>query len=125
MPYANPQSDAAKHSHRKATARYQATHPKYQAMASKRWRQNNPEKAKKSNGYSRKRHLSSCYNGFTDNLYNVMLHQQKGQCAICPRTPDQERYGKFHIDHDHSTGNVRGLLCAKHNLALGLFADST
>lgn len=52
--------------------------------------------------------------GVTDDVYEMMLQEQHGRCAIpgCPRTPKTRR---FHVDHDHKTGKVRGLLCHWHN----------
>lgn len=40
--------------------------------------------------------------------YEAQLARQGGHCAICPNTPKVRR---LHIDHDHKTGKVRGLLC--------------
>jgi hypothetical protein len=37
-----------------------------------------------------------------------MLADQGGHCAICPRPPTTTR---LHVDHDHKTGLIRGLLC--------------
>lgn len=47
---------------------------------------------------------------------------QSHACAIClsPFEPPRKRH---HLDHDHATGAVRGLLCRECNLALGHFAD--
>ena len=53
--------------------------------------------------------------------YDSMLTKQLGGCAICGKHPSNSR---LHIDHNHSTGKVRGLLCRKCNLALGLLADN-
>lgn len=55
--------------------------------------------------------------GVTDDDYARMLEAQDGQCAIagCVRTPKTRR---FHVDHDHATGRVRGLLCHLHNRTL-------
>jgi hypothetical protein len=52
--------------------------------------------------------------GVSDEDYARMLEQQDGKCAIrgCGRTPKTRR---FHVDHDHKTGAVRGLLCHLHN----------
>jgi Recombination endonuclease VII len=44
---------------------------------------------------------------------------QYGKCAICGHT-----LIKANTDHDHKTGEVRGLLCARCNRALGRFGDS-
>lgn len=50
-----------------------------------------------------------------------MLRSQGGGCALCHRPP---RPGKvLHVDHDHETGSVRGLLCFTCNNALGDFED--
>lgn len=43
-------------------------------------------------------------------------------CDICGTTPRGQR--RHHIDHDHSTGKVRGLLCEECNKGLGQFKDS-
>jgi len=51
------------------------------------------------------------------------LEEQRSQCAICEQLFDVERKRAFHIDHDHRTGAVRGLLCKTCNLALGMLGD--
>lgn len=55
--------------------------------------------------------------GVTDDEYFAMLARQGGECAIkgCKRKPKTRR---FHVDHDHATGQVRGLLCHWHNRIL-------
>ena len=46
--------------------------------------------------------------GVTIWTYGDLLSKQKGLCAICLRTPKTKR---LCVDHDHKTGQVRGLLC--------------
>lgn len=50
-----------------------------------------------------------------------MFSEQKGLCGICKKGIDESS----HVDHCHSTGKVRGLLCRPCNSGLGLFSDST
>ena len=50
--------------------------------------------------------------GVTDEDYARMLAAQGGGCAICGATPKTRR---LHVDHDHRTGRVRGLLCHRCN----------
>lgn len=55
--------------------------------------------------------------------YDAQLACQDGGCAICRRPPRKRR---LHIDHDHATGRVRGLLCYRCNRLLvlaGVTAD--
>lgn len=47
--------------------------------------------------------------------YDRLLTKQNGVCAICGRPPKTR---KLHIDHDHKTGRIRGLLCVRCNRAL-------
>lgn len=47
-----------------------------------------------------------------------------GKCEICGTTDPKGFYKKFHTDHDHKTGVVRGLLCDQCNKGLGNFKDS-
>ncbi len=57
--------------------------------------------------------------------YNTLLEKQHGVCAICGAAPlDGELRGELKVDHNHSTGEVRGLLCDNCNKALGLFKDN-
>lgn len=59
--------------------------------------------------------------GFDVARYERLAIQQGGRCAICRKRPSSER--RLAIDHDHATGDVRGLLCDRCNTALGGFAD--
>lgn len=51
-----------------------------------------------------------------------MLAEQSRRCAICG-TPEAGGRGGFHVDHDHTTGKVRALLCTNCNSGLGRFGD--
>ena len=55
--------------------------------------------------------------------YEAMLVAQDGRCAICRSDEWGGKSGVPHVDHDHVTGEVRGLLCAGCNNGLGHFAD--
>ncbi len=58
--------------------------------------------------------------GLTPLEFQKMLELQSGLCAICS-TPFVSRP---HVDHNHKTQKVRGLLCSNCNLGLGLFLDN-
>src|SRR6187402_1147273 len=61
--------------------------------------------------------------------YDKLFSQQNGLCKIC-KNPEADVYpstGKIKslsVDHCHTTGQVRGLLCSKCNKGLGIFKDS-
>lgn len=58
--------------------------------------------------------------GITQKDYDEMIVQQDNKCAICQR--DMTEYGKiFCVDHNHTTGKVRGLLCDPCNYGLGFY----
>lgn len=61
--------------------------------------------------------------------YDALYAKQQGRCAICRQEPNQ-RGGRgrttllsMMVDHDHVTGQVRGLLCNDCNQGLGRFRD--
>ena len=58
--------------------------------------------------------------GLTDAQYESILAEQDGRCACCGRVPDLEP----RVDHDHKTGDVRGILCHKCNVGIGLLGDT-
>jgi len=48
--------------------------------------------------------------GITLAQYDELLEQQGGRCAICSKSPDKEGQS-LAVDHDHNSGEIRGLLC--------------
>ena len=66
------------------------------------------------------RHLAQ-RRGVTKTAYSQILAQQDGRCAICRRTRGTGR--SLAVDHDHSTGQVRGLLCFRCNTALARYEE--
>lgn len=77
------------------------------------------------NGQAARRRAKARTRGFsiTSNDYNYLYEQQQGCCAICGRH-QSEFDRRLAIDHDHKTGQIRGLLCTHCNLALGLMRDN-
>lgn len=60
--------------------------------------------------------------GISQSFYEQLMREQQYQCAICRVTLDQGRH--THIDHNHDTGKVRGILCGRCNTGLGSFKDN-
>ena len=105
------------------------------------WRKNNPEKERAKSEKWRKSNLEKCnlykrirrLAGFEDDKktrykkrygitleqYNEMYARQGGLCLICKKHQDV-----LVVDHRHEDGVIRGLLCKKCNLAIGLLYDS-
>lgn len=86
------------------------------------------ERLKKKNGIEffrdRERRFNLKRYGITPEEYEAMIARQDGKCAICAKSNPCGRGKRFHVDHDHSTGRVRGLLCHGCNTGLGAFSDS-
>lgn len=57
--------------------------------------------------------------GLSPGAYLSMLAHQQGRCAICNCLMAEP-----HVDHDHTTGVTRGLLCTQCNSGLGFFKDN-
>jgi hypothetical protein len=81
-----------------------------------------------TNNDPRKRHLLATY-GITQEQYEALYIKQGRVCAICgqPETRKHHKTGtlwKLSVDHDHTTGQVRGLLCERCNRGLGLCEEN-
>lgn len=79
------------------------------------WHRKNPDKGA---SYELKQNY-----GISLDTYNAMLAEQSVRCAICKRSEPGGR-GRFHVDHCHDTGTIRGLLCHACNLGIGQLKHS-
>lgn len=61
--------------------------------------------------------------GITLDDYDRIYEDQNGVCAICHLPQMSTRNTRFCVDHDHDTGEVRGLLCDSCNRGIGLLKD--
>jgi hypothetical protein len=66
--------------------------------------------------------LRSVY-GITEQEYLQLFEEQKGVCAICGR-PEKESRFRLSVDHSHTTGKIRALLCNACNTGLGHFEEN-
>ena len=109
--------------------RYRAN-PEKEIERVRAWQRANPDKVRAADERARqsgrkqlsnrRSHLKRKF-GLTLEDYERMLEAQGGGCFICGTPPPDG--GSLHVDHDHETGTVRGLLCFTHNNALGDFDD--
>lgn len=94
-------------------ARYKANEKQMNAY-SKAWSTANPDKKEELGERSRLKKY-----GLTKDQYLCLLKKQGELCRIC-----QKPFGtRIHIDHDHVTGRIRGLLCHNCNVGMGHFQD--
>lgn len=61
--------------------------------------------------------------GLTEAGWDALVERQENCCAICRTDKPGGRGERWHIDHDHVTGQVRGLLCHRCNMGVGFFLD--
>lgn len=113
-----------------AKAERHRLNPEPARRRTKEWQEANPERVAAnreaflaSGGKKiadRRSHLKRRY-GMTLEEYDAMLEAQGGGCFICGRPPREDI--SLHVDHDHSTGKVRGILCFCCNNALADFRE--
>lgn len=94
-----------------ATYRSMKAHPE----RLKAYEERNKERIRK-----RERRLELKRFGLTLEQYDAMLVGQGGACAICGDKPERRAHA---VDHCHTTGKVRGILCSRCNLMLGYARD--
>lgn len=101
----------------KQRSKYAVDPDKYREYARK-YREKNKDKLKAS---QRGKWLRLKYK-ISEEQYNVLFRSQQGVCAICEREPENENLS---VDHCHITGEVRGLLCSRCNVAIGILGDTS
>lgn len=119
---------------KQAATDYRQANPEQANRAIRKWRRKNPEAAAfrypsqvawtandkianpaKWTGRYRKHQLKRYY-GLTMEEYAALLALQNGRCGICSKSESKGR--SFHIDHDHASGQLRGILCDRCNNCL-------
>lgn len=102
--------------------------------SAKKYRERNKDKLKKAQtlyrekiNYHKNWHLKNRY-GINLEVYKELLIKQNGVCAICknPETSETNRgtLRQLAVDHCHTTGKVRGLLCRNCNVSLGMLKEN-
>lgn len=84
------------------------------------WQQKHPAQSAR---HKRNHHLLKRF-GVTLEESEKLLSDQGGLCAICQNPISDSRGYSPHVDHDHVTGMVRGILCFNCNIGLGAFGDN-
>jgi hypothetical protein len=96
----------------------------------KGWQERNPERldayrAEYRNRPARKRAMRDLYYrrnfGITADEVDALLAGQGGKCAICDGV--SARAEGWHVDHNHETGQIRGVLCQRCNHGIGLLEE--
>jgi hypothetical protein len=124
--------EAGDWSRKKYQSEYQKKNRAKAATRMRCWREANPEKSSANNLAQRKSRNERDPFHYRDSMlkrqygigqsdYEEMFAKQGGKCAIC-RTDKKLKGQKFlHVDHCHSTGRVRGLLCGRCNWSIERF----
>lgn len=102
---------------------HRLSNPEQAKQTQDAWKKADPEKH-----YRMLRNSKLKKYGLTIQEYDSLFKSQQGVCKICGETETKGR-GKHKetlaVDHCHTTGKVRGLLCSSCNRGLGFFFDST
>ena len=133
---------------REAGAKHYLANKKRYKAKSRRWREANPERMQELQRQHRERNadvlrersrvwylnnkerasatgrrLKLKKYGLTEESYQALLRAQEGRCAICATDQPLRCRSLLYVDHCHTTGTVRGLLCHPCNAAIGLLKD--
>ena len=101
---------------KKYTKKYRKKNKAMLKNKAKEWYQKNKQRMKVK---ERKDNLKKNFD-ITIEEYNNLFKKQGGTCSICRK---KENGKLLAVDHNHKTGEIRGLFCMKCNTALGRFND--
>ena len=101
---------------KKARRKYHLAHKDEIQQKAQEWFDQRPD-------YKKDWHLKHRY-GLAVGEYDRMLAAQDGKCKICRSADPGNKSGRFNVDHDHVTDEIRGLLCRSCNIGLGNFKDN-
>lgn len=104
-------TDDQKEKARERNRRYRERNRTVVQERGRQWRLNNAER---SALHKRNWRLRRVY-GIEPEQYDALLAQQDGRCALCGAEPNEHM---LHVDHCHTTGKIRALLCVSCNTSL-------
>lgn len=113
----NPSPSQTPEARRAASIRYRLDNKDRLNAYNKEYYHKTPRCRKKIAESQRKRIY-----GLAEGEFDRLKELQLGVCAICKKAPTKGK--SLHVDHDHKTGKVRGLLCPLCNVGLGSLQDS-
>lgn len=109
-----------------ASRAWQKRNPERAKQVRREWSRRHPDRIKAKNADHKRRHPDIWLArelkpyGISPDDFRRMLAEQGHACALCGGQPKRARLA---VDHCHETGVVRGLLCERCNMALGLLDD--
>ena len=143
-------ADEQREAKREANRRWKEKNPEANREANRRWKEKNPEAIRKANldwceknqearretNRNAMRRWREKYPGrqtyqryrITPEEFQALLEAQEHHCAICGsvnRAQDGGKLRQLNVDHDHTTGLIRGLLCHHCNLGIGHLNDDS
>jgi hypothetical protein len=110
----------------RAKSGYQSNCKRCQDKLTRAWGARNPDRVRETSTRAARKRWRQNRGlpawGLTVSEYEELLAGQGGVCRICGKPPSVGRY-RFHLDHDHESGVVRGLVCNRCNSGMGFFGD--
>ena len=138
MPYADPQARAEYHRNyrilnadkvRESKRRHWEKNKEKCRLANKEYKGRNPDKVKECRRlwwHKNRDKLAATKYGLTLEQYQQLVQDTNGICPICgvDLVFDSRCHGRACLDHDHSNGQIRGIICNRCNMLLGKAQDS-
>jgi len=127
-PYKN--SESVRKRWRESHARWRARHPQAARENDRRYRERHAPRIRSYLAQWKKTNSDRYFfgqirlkYGLSREAYETILKRQGSRCAICRSLIPGRGASRFFVDHDHRTGQVRGLVCNKCNAVLGMADD--
>jgi hypothetical protein len=109
-----------------ATLKNYHEHPEKTKLTAQKYRQAHPDsyrETKKNSSWKYQGIKNQDGSWFTQETYNTVFKQQLGRCAVCGKLSYTVKRGLV-VDHCHSTGLFRGLLCGPCNITVGVLENN-
>lgn len=104
---------------REYARKWRIAHPGYMTQKSREFLKNNPSYLVGKTFPSTRKHALKKYR-ITEEEYKKILTDQNGNCALCQKPKGMRNLS---VDHNHTTGAVRGLLHSSCNVGIGFFKE--